>query len=110
MSPGAAAATPPAKPAPGAAAAKPAAKPAPVAAGGGKFFVQVGTFVTRDRAEVLHGDLTRRGFAVTINETARGTKRFYRVRVGPVVDRKAAEALEVKLRPLARDRAIVALP
>lgn len=81
---------------------------APAAAG--KFFVQVGTFATRDRAEVLRSDLARRGFEVGINETARDTKRFYRVRVGPVADRKAAETLESKLRPLAPDRAIVVVP
>lgn len=82
----------------------------PVAADGRKFFVQVGTFTTRERAEVLRSDLARRGFEVIINETARDDRRFYRVRVGPVVDRKSAEALEVRLRPLAPDRAIVALP
>ena len=75
-----------------------------------KFFVQVGTFTTLERAEVLRSDLARRRFAVSINETARDDKRFYRVRVGPVADREAAAALEVSLRPLAPDRAIVAVP
>ena len=79
-------------------------------ADGRKYFVQVGTFATRERAEVLRSDLARRRFEVSINETARDTKRFYRVRVGPVADRKSAEALEVRLRPLAPDRAIVAVP
>jgi DedD protein len=75
-----------------------------------RHFVQVGTFTTRERAEVLRGDLSRRGFEVVINETARDSKPFYRVRVGPFSDRKAAEAMEVRLRPLAPDRAIVAVP
>jgi len=83
---------------------------AEAAPGGRRFFVQVGTFGTRERAEVLRNDLARRGFEVAINETARDDERFYRVRVGPVADRKAAEALEVRLRPLAPDRAIVAVP
>lgn len=95
--------------APPAAATKPVTPP-PAASGGAGYFVQVGTFGTRERAEVLRKDLTRRGFQVTINETARDTKSFFRVRVGPVADRKAAEALEVRLRPLAPDRAIVAVP
>jgi cell division protein FtsN len=88
----------------------PAVAPQQAAADGRKFFVQVGTFATRERAEVLRSDLARRRFEVSINETARDDKRFYRVRVGPVADRKAAEALEVRLRPLAPDRAIVAVP
>jgi len=106
-------ATPPAAPVasttppPNAASAVP---PPQASADGRKYFVQVGTFGTRERAEVLRSDLARRRFEVSINETARDTKRFYRVRVGPVADRKAAEALEVRLRPLAPDRAIVAVP
>lgn len=84
--------------------------PQQASADGRKYFVQVGTFGTRERAEVLRSDLARRRFDVSINETARDDKRFYRVRVGPVADRKAAEALEVRLRPLAPDRAIVAVP
>ena len=72
--------------------------------------MQVGTFGTRERAEVLQRELTRRGFKVLINETSRDTRSFFRVRVGPVADRKAAEALELRLRPLAPDRAIVAVP
>ncbi|MFM7707629.1 MAG: SPOR domain-containing protein [Gammaproteobacteria bacterium] len=89
-----------------------AAPPVAVSAtpAGRNFFVQVGTFATRERAEVLRSDLARRGFEVTINEAAGGAKSFHRVRVGPVADRKAAEALEVRLRPLAPDRAIVAVP
>lgn len=119
--PTATSATPPAQAAPGPAAPPPSiarAAPAPAApaapaqasADGRKFFVQVGTFTTRERAEVLRSDLARRRFDVSINETARDAKRFYRVRVGPVADRKAAEALEARLKPLAPDRAIVALP
>ena len=80
------------------------------AADGRRYFVQVGTFATRERAEVLRSDLARRGFEVGINETDRDDKRFFRVRVGPMADRKAAEAMETRLRPLAPDRAIVAVP
>ena len=80
------------------------------AADGRRYFVQVGTFATRERAEVLRSDLARRGFEVGINETDRDDKRFFRVRVGPMTDRKAAEAMETRLRPLAPDRAIVAVP
>ncbi len=75
-----------------------------------RFYVQVGTFATRERAVVAQKDLARRGFKVTINETTSGARRLHRVRVGPVADRAAAVALEARLRSLAPDRAIVAVP
>jgi cell division septation protein DedD len=88
-------------------AAAPAAAPAP---GATRYFVQVGTFATRERAEAAQKDLARRGFEVIINETTSGARQFHRVRVGPVADRAAAVELEARLRPLAPDRAIVAVP
>jgi cell division septation protein DedD len=75
-----------------------------------RFYVQVGTFTTRERAETAQNDLAKRGFEVTINETTSGARRLHRVRVGPVADRAAAVALEARLRSLAPDRAIVAVP
>ena len=75
-----------------------------------RFYVQVGTFATRERAETAQKDLARRGFKVIINETTSGARRLHRVRVGPVADRAAAVALEARLRSLAPDRAIVAVP
>ena len=83
---------------------------APVDPTATRFYVQVGTFATRERAETAQKDLARRGFKVTINETASGARRLHRVRVGPVADRAAAVALEAQLRSLAPDRAIVAVP
>jgi cell division septation protein DedD len=59
---------------------------------------------------IAQKDLARRGFKVTINETTSGARRLHRVRVGPVADRAAAVALEARLRSLAPDRAIVAVP
>ena len=89
-------------------AAPPAAAPVDPAAT--RFYVQVGTFATRERAETAQKDLARRGFKVIINETTSGARRLHRVRVGPVADRAAAVALEAQLRSLAPDRAIVAVP
>lgn len=89
-------------------AAPPAA--APVEPTATRFYVQVGTFATRERAETAQKDLARRGFKVIINETTSGVRRLHRVRVGPVADRAAAVALEAQLRSLAPDRAIVAIP
>ena len=88
-------------------AAAPAAAPAPRAT---RYYVQVGTFATRERAEAAQKDLARRGFEVIINETTSGARQFHRVRVGPVADRAAAVELDARLRPLAPDRAIVAVP
>lgn len=83
---------------------------APVDPTATRFYVQVGTFATLERAETAQKDLARRGFKVTINETTSGARRLHRVRVGPVADRAAAVALEAQLRSLAPDRAIVAIP
>jgi len=94
-------------------AAPPTAAPptaAPVDPTATRFYVQVGTFATRERAVIAQKDLARRGFKVTINETTSGARRLHRVRVGPVADRAAAVALEARLRSLAPDRAIVAVP
>jgi cell division septation protein DedD len=91
-------------------AAPPTAAPAPVDPTATRFYVQVGTFATRERAETAQKDLARRGFKVIINETTSGARRLHRVRVGPVADRAAAVALEAQLRSLAPDRAIVAIP
>ena len=94
-------------------AAPPTAAPptaAPVDPTATRFYVQVGTFATRERAETAQKDLARRGFKVIINETTSGVRRLHRVRVGTVADRAAAVALEARLRSLAPDRAIVAVP
>ena len=88
----------------------PKAPPPAEPTGGDRYFVQVGTFSKRESAELSQKELTRRGFQVSINETGSAERRFFRVRVGPVGDRAAAAALEVRLRPLAPDRAIVAVP
>ena len=88
----------------------PTTAPAPVDPTATRFYVQVGTFATRERAETAQKDLARRGFKVIINETTSGARRLHRVRVGPVADRAAAVALEAQLRSLAPDRAIVAVP
>jgi DedD protein len=95
------------------AAARPTAAPpkaAPVDPTATRFYVQVGTFTTRERAETARRDFAKRGFEVIINETTSGARRLHRVRIGPVADRAAAVALEARLRPLAPDRAIVAVP
>jgi len=85
----AASATPPA---PEPAKAEPA-KPAPT----GTYFVQLGVFVNRASADRLERTLRRQGFTPIVKEVTASGKRMYRVRVGPEVDRAAANALLKRL-------------
>jgi len=87
----AASATPPA---PAAAPAK--AEPAK-AAPTGTYFVQLGVFVNRASADRLERTLRRQGFTPIVKEVTASGKRMYRVRVGPEVDRAAANALLKRL-------------
>lgn len=96
--------TPPAvmEPAP---APAPATPPPPVAeapapaklAPTGTYFVQLGVFVNRASADRLERTLRRQGFTPLVKEVTASGKRMYRVRVGPVVDRAAANALLKRL-------------
>lgn len=76
-------------------AAQPAAPP-PVAPGG--WTVQLGSFASRVNAERLVHELKAKGYASFWTESASGGRKFYRVRVGPAMDRASAEALAAKLR------------
>ena len=81
-----AAATPPA-------AEPPKAAPAPT----GTYFVQLGVFVNRASADRLERRLRREGFTPIVKEITASGKRMYRVRVGPEIDRAAANALLKRL-------------
>ena len=85
--------TPPVAEAPTPAAAP--AKAAPVPAG--TYFVQLGVFVNRASADRLDRTLRRQGFTPIVKEVTASGKRMYRVRVGPEVDRAAANALLKRL-------------
>ena len=85
--------TPPVAEAPTPAAAP--AKAAPVPAG--TYFVQLGVFVNRASADRLERTLRRQGFTPIVNEVTASGKRMYRVRVGPEIDRAAANALLKRL-------------
>jgi DedD protein len=85
--------TPPVAEAPTPAAAP--AKAAPVPAG--TYFVQLGVFVNRASADRLERTLRRQGFKPLVKEVTASGKRMYRVRVGPEVDRAAANALLKRL-------------
>ena len=85
--------TPPVAEAPTPAAAP--AKAAPVPAG--TYFVQLGVFVNRASADRLDRTLRRQGFTPMVKEVTASGKRMYRVRVGPEIDRAAANALLKRL-------------
>jgi DedD protein len=87
-------AAPATPPAPEPAKAAPA-KAAPVPAG--TYFVQLGVFVNRASADRLERTLRRQGFTPIVKEVTASGKRMYRVRVGPEVDRAAANALLKRL-------------
>lgn len=87
----AATAAPPAAESAKAAPAKAASVPA------GTYFVQLGVFVNRASADRLERTLRRQGFTPIVKEVTASGKRMYRVRVGPEIDRAAANALLKRL-------------
>ena len=93
--------TPAAAPAKAAPATPPAPEPAKAApakaASAGTYFVQLGVFVNRASADRLDRTLRRQGFTPIVKEVTASGKRMYRVRVGPEIDRAAANALLKRL-------------
>ncbi len=55
--------------------------------------VQVGSFSSPDNARTLAARLKAKGFAAFVVRPAAGGKSLYRVRVGPVLEKKKAAAL-----------------
>lgn len=60
--------------------------------------VQVGSFASQATAERLSQDLQRRGYPSFVVPFKPGAQTLYRVRVGPMEDRKAADATVQKLK------------
>lgn len=84
------------------------AEPEPVAttvAGG--WVVQVGSFSTRAKATEVARDLERRGFAAFVRSSTVKGKTMYRVRIGPVAERSAAESLLAKVKSHSPGAAVV---
>jgi DedD protein len=93
----------PAQPAPRPAPApvtQPAPAPAPQAApsGDGPWTVQVGSFSQSDNAQALQRRLAGEGFEVFVSRVATDAGTMYRVRVGPVPERDAADKLLARVR------------
>jgi len=81
----------------GSAAGSSAAAPAPRAAAGTGFAVQVGAFRSQSDADALVRQLREGGFAAFSERVDSGSGSLHRVRVGPEVDRAAAERLKSRL-------------
>ncbi|MFU8822279.1 MAG: SPOR domain-containing protein [Gammaproteobacteria bacterium] len=79
---------------------QPAPSPAPQAApsGDGPWTVQVGSFSQPDNAQALQRRLASEGFEAFTSRVATDAGTMYRVRVGPVPERDAAEKLLARVR------------
>lgn len=76
---------------------EPKAEPKPAAKPAGSYYVQIGVFVNAASARRLERQLRDKKFVVVVDELVRSGKKMFRVRVGPEVDRAAANALAKKL-------------
>lgn len=97
-------------------AAPPAAVPAPAPAAPANavpqrgFAVQVGSFASRDSADRLAVQLRGRKFETFVSPVRSGNRQMYRVRVGPVADRGAAQLLVARLKSAGQKGSVVPLP
>jgi DedD protein len=63
----------------------------------GKWWVQVGSYASRDNAQRKAQKLHDGGYSAEVSQTSQNGAELYRVRAGPVVDREAAAALRARL-------------
>lgn len=92
------AATRPAAPVAAAPAPAPTPAPAPRAAGGHQYWIQVGSFSSRSRADDLYTSLRDQGYAGRITAHDAGGVTMHRVRIGPYASRPEADRLLGTLR------------
>jgi cell division septation protein DedD len=69
--------------------------------------VQLGTFGQKENADRLVRDMKAKGFAAFSVAIASNGRELYRVRVGPVRNRAAAEALAAELKKAGQSGSIV---
>jgi DedD protein len=74
----------------------------------GAWSVQLGSFASRANAENLTRQMKASGFGAFVLEGGSGASVRYRVRVGPLSDREAAERMAAKLKTLGHDSSLVA--
>ena len=86
-------------------AAKPAqtqqAKPAATTtAAKGSFWVQVGSYATKDAAEKTKQDLTAKGYTSSIQSITANGKTYHRVKIGPYATRAEVDSLLPKIKAI----------
>jgi cell division septation protein DedD len=64
--------------------------------------VQLGVFASRENAERLALDVRVKGFKASVSPVTSGSRKLYRVRVGPTADRAAAQELQARLKAAGR--------
>jgi len=57
------------------------------------WIVQIGSFNRQSNATSLRDRLRKKGYATFVEETTRGARTIYRVRIGPEVSRRKAETM-----------------
>jgi len=73
------------------------------------WFLQVGIFGNRDNAVALQKKVKSQGFPVNIKAITTDKGVMYKVKVGPELDKKRAEALKVKIDKLNNIKSILSL-
>jgi DedD protein len=73
------------------------AGPKPVPAGTASWVVQVASLGSPEAAKGLQNRLRAKGYTAFVEQATVNGKRYYRVRVGPEVERARADSLAVKL-------------
>ena len=64
--------------------------------------VQLGVFASRENAERLALEVRVKGFKASVSPVTSGSRKLYRVRVGPTPDRSAAQELQERLKASGR--------
>jgi DedD protein len=81
--------------------------PSPISPARAAWAVQLGSFASKDNAEILLHQLKAQGFAAYMSAGGSGAAPRYRVRIGPLSDREAAERTAARLKSLGRVSSLV---
>lgn len=68
----------------------------------GAWGVQLGVFASHENAERLAGEVRAKGFKTSVAPVTSGSRKLYRVRVGPAADRAGAQDLQARLKAAGR--------
>jgi DedD protein len=90
------------------AAAAPVETPAPSPISAAHWAVQLGSFASRANADNFVHQLKAQGLTAYVSSGGSGQSLRYRVRIGPLADREAAERTAGRLKSLKHDSTIVA--